>query len=89
MYLLSDDEDAKTLEAGDATGKGEKKPQINLQQLMMQIPPNFEKAEIHGVSFIRIDTDDLRELAKWLTLNCLRQIIIQNSANAAGDRFLM
>ena len=52
MYLLSDDEDAKTLETGDTTGKGEKKPQINLQQLMMQIPPNFEMAEIHGVRLI-------------------------------------
>ena len=70
MYLLSDDEDAKTLEAGEATGKGEKKPQINLQQLMMQIPPNFEKAEIHGVRFLRIDRRYARELAKWLILNC-------------------
>jgi hypothetical protein len=37
---------------------------------MMQIPPNFDKAEIHGVSFIRIDPHVLRELAKWLILNC-------------------
>ena len=59
MYLLSDDEDAKTLEVVDST---EKKPQMNLQQLMMQIPPDFEKAEIHGVRFIRFDLP--RELAK-------------------------
>ena len=60
MYLLSDDEDTKTLEAGEATGKGEKKPKINLQQLMMQIPPNFEKAEIHGVRFLEL-TDVMLE----------------------------
>jgi hypothetical protein len=60
MYLLSDDEDAKTLEAGETTGKGEKKPQINLQQLMMQIPPNFEKAEIHGVRLLEL-TDVMLE----------------------------
>ena len=52
MYLLSDDEElnntTKALTPNDAE-KNTPAP-MNLQQMMMKIPPDFKKADIHGVS---------------------------------------
>ena len=51
MYLLTDDEDDATAKAlANDTEKGDKTPQMNMQNMMMKIPPDFEKADIHGVS---------------------------------------
>ena len=57
-------------------------PQMSMQQKMMKIPPDFEKAEVHGVR-IRICLRLSREQTKLWTWQCLSQPKIQYFVNAA------
>ena len=48
--LISDDEDGDNEHESKSPGNEKDAASIDIQKFLMQIPPDFEKAEIHGVS---------------------------------------